>query len=176
VIAVAGGKGGSGKTTTTLGLARALSRQGAPSSPPMPTGISRISRGWRARPTGIASPLRTRRLWSTRFGLKDRSVPIGGRQRCFRRQTSPQTSMRDESSARSQSRFPTIRRPSLTARRGVARRRSAAPGRRSVSPRDAPSAGRATRRREDRGPRASAGLSPGRRRCRSSRVGSDRSR
>jgi len=41
----------------------------------MPTGISRISRGWRARPTGIASPLRTRRLWSTRFGLKDRSVP-----------------------------------------------------------------------------------------------------
>jgi septum site-determining protein MinD len=30
VIAVAGGKGGSGKTTTTLGLARALSRRGAP--------------------------------------------------------------------------------------------------------------------------------------------------
>jgi len=29
VIAVAGGKGGSGKTTTTLGLARALSRRGA---------------------------------------------------------------------------------------------------------------------------------------------------
>ncbi|OTF00249.1 P-loop NTPase [Halorubrum sp. SD612] len=30
MIAVAGGKGGSGKTTTTLGLARALSRRGAP--------------------------------------------------------------------------------------------------------------------------------------------------
>jgi len=30
VIAVAGGKGGSGKTTSTLGLARALSRRGAP--------------------------------------------------------------------------------------------------------------------------------------------------
>jgi septum site-determining protein MinD len=30
VIAVAGGKGGSGKTTTTLGLVRALSRRGAP--------------------------------------------------------------------------------------------------------------------------------------------------
>ncbi|OYR81920.1 hypothetical protein DJ84_11815, partial [Halorubrum ezzemoulense] len=29
MIAVAGGKGGSGKTTTTLGLARALSRRGA---------------------------------------------------------------------------------------------------------------------------------------------------
>ena len=30
MIAVAGGKGGSGKTTTTIGLARALSRRGAP--------------------------------------------------------------------------------------------------------------------------------------------------
>ena len=30
MIAVAGGKGGSGKTTTTLGLARALSRRGGP--------------------------------------------------------------------------------------------------------------------------------------------------
>jgi septum site-determining protein MinD len=30
VIAVAGGKGGSGKTTTTVGLARAFSRRGAP--------------------------------------------------------------------------------------------------------------------------------------------------
>lgn len=30
MLAVAGGKGGSGKTTTTLGLARALSRRGAP--------------------------------------------------------------------------------------------------------------------------------------------------
>ncbi|MDZ5810159.1 P-loop NTPase [Halorubrum sp. AD140] len=30
MIAVAGGKGGSGKTTTTLGLARALTRRGAP--------------------------------------------------------------------------------------------------------------------------------------------------
>ena len=30
MIAVAGGKGGSGKTTTTLGLSRALSRRGAP--------------------------------------------------------------------------------------------------------------------------------------------------
>ncbi|WP_049909433.1 MinD/ParA family ATP-binding protein [Halorubrum saccharovorum] len=30
MIAVAGGKGGSGKTTTTLGLGRALSRRGAP--------------------------------------------------------------------------------------------------------------------------------------------------
>ena len=30
MIAVAGGKGGSGKTTTTLGVARALSRRGAP--------------------------------------------------------------------------------------------------------------------------------------------------
>ncbi|MFC6771221.1 AAA family ATPase, partial [Halorubrum pallidum] len=29
MIAVAGGKGGSGKTTTTVGLARALSRRGA---------------------------------------------------------------------------------------------------------------------------------------------------